>query len=168
MAGAAPNRAAVTAEYAPVPTYKTRRKRPFRCAICGEGTACHCQLPRVGDSYHRGLKREGAMTPRKPVTDWMTDWDHLDPRWREDPYPIWDELRRSCPIAHTERYQGAYLPTRYEDVRAIANDTRTSRPAASSCARCGPSRYPHRRSPPTRRTTSHSSNCCYRCSPQRR
>src|SRR5215472_2044864 len=63
------------------------------------------------------------MTPRKPVTDWMTDWDHLDPRWREDPYPIWDELRRSCPIAHTERYQGAYLPTCYEDVRAIANDT---------------------------------------------
>jgi hypothetical protein len=47
------------------------------------------------------------MTPRKPVTDWATDWDHLDPRWREDPFPIWDELRRSCPIAHTERYQGA-------------------------------------------------------------
>ena len=63
------------------------------------------------------------MRPRKPVTDWTTDWDHLDPRWREDPYPIWDELRRSCPIAHTERYQGAYLPTRYQDVRAIANDT---------------------------------------------
>src|SRR5215469_7501875 len=67
--------------------------------------------------------REGAMTPRKPVTDWTTDWDHLDPHWREDPYPIWDELRRTCPIAHTERYQGAYLPTRYEDVRAIAHDT---------------------------------------------
>ena len=63
------------------------------------------------------------MRPRKPVTDWTTDWDHLDPHWREDPYPIWDELRRSCPIAHTERYQGAYLPTRYEDVRAIAHDT---------------------------------------------
>src|ERR1051326_7178321 len=33
------------------------------------------------------------MAPRKPVTDWATDWDHLDPRWREDPFPIWDELR---------------------------------------------------------------------------
>jgi cytochrome P450 len=63
------------------------------------------------------------MNPRKPVTDWTTDWDHLDARWREDPYPIWAELRQSCPIAHTERYLGAYLPTRYEDVRAIANDT---------------------------------------------
>ena len=48
------------------------------------------------------------MRPRKPVTDWTTDWDHLGPRWRKDPYPIWDELRRSCPISHTERYQGAY------------------------------------------------------------
>jgi cytochrome P450 len=60
---------------------------------------------------------------RPPVTDWTTDWDHLDPRWRSDPYPIWDELRK-CPIAHTERFMGAYLPTRYEDIKAIAYDTR--------------------------------------------
>lgn len=62
------------------------------------------------------------MTDAKPVTDWTTDWDHLDPSWRENPFPIWDTLRESCPIAHTERYMGAYLPTRYADVRAIAND----------------------------------------------
>src|SRR6516225_7877761 len=85
------------------------------------------------------------MRPRKPVTDWTTDWDHLDPRWREDPYPIWDELRRSCPIAHTERYQGAYLPTRYEDVRAIANDTRTSRPAAPQAIQATAATAVHRR-----------------------
>lgn len=63
------------------------------------------------------------MTDVKPVNDWATDWDHLDAAWRENPFPIWDELRQTCPIAHTERYLGAYLPTRYEDVRAIANDT---------------------------------------------
>ena len=60
---------------------------------------------------------------RPPAGDWATDWDHLDPRWRNDPYPIWDELRGRCPIAHTRRFMGAYLPTRYEDVRAIAYDT---------------------------------------------
>jgi len=59
---------------------------------------------------------------RPPVIDWATDWDHLDPRWVEDPYPIWDELRRKCPIAHTERFKGVYLPTRYRDVRDIAYD----------------------------------------------
>lgn len=59
---------------------------------------------------------------RPPVTDWATDWDHLDPQWVEDPYPIWDGLRQTCPVAHTERFQGVYLPTRYEDIRAIAYD----------------------------------------------
>ena len=63
------------------------------------------------------------MSRRPPVTDWATDFDHLDPRWVENPYPIWDELRQKCPIAHTDRFMGVYLPTRYEDVRAVAYDT---------------------------------------------
>jgi cytochrome P450 len=63
------------------------------------------------------------MDSRPPVSDWATDWDHLDPRWVDDPYPIWSELRQSCPIAHTNRFGGVYLPTRYQDVRAIAYDT---------------------------------------------
>ena len=60
------------------------------------------------------------MSTRPPATDWATDWDHLDPRWVQDPYPIWDELRHSCPVAHTDRFGGVYLPTRYHDIRAIA------------------------------------------------
>ena len=63
------------------------------------------------------------MNQRPPVSDWAADFDHLDPRWIEDPYPIWDELRQSCPMAHTERYLGVYFPSRYADIRAIANDT---------------------------------------------
>jgi cytochrome P450 len=63
------------------------------------------------------------MSTRPPVTDWTTDFDHLDPRWIENPFPIWKELRANCPIAHTDRYQGVYFPTRYEDVRAISYDT---------------------------------------------
>src|SRR5262250_804376 len=62
------------------------------------------------------------MSRRPPVADWATDFDHLDPRWVENPFPIWDELRQKCPIAHTERFSGVYLPTRYEDVRRIAYD----------------------------------------------
>ena len=33
------------------------------------------------------------MSERAPVTDWLTDWDHLDPRWVEDPFPIWEDIR---------------------------------------------------------------------------
>ncbi|MCF6470277.1 cytochrome P450 [Nonomuraea sp. MG754425] len=58
-----------------------------------------------------------------PVSDWATDFSHVDPVWAADPYPIQDDLRQSCPIAHTERFGGVWLPTRYEDVAAIAYDT---------------------------------------------
>ncbi|MER5650787.1 cytochrome P450 [Streptosporangium sp. NPDC002524] len=58
-----------------------------------------------------------------PVSDWATDFSHTEPEWAADPYPIQDDLRRRCPIAHTERFGGAWLPTRYEDVAAIAYDT---------------------------------------------
>jgi cytochrome P450 len=58
-----------------------------------------------------------------PVADWATDFSHLEPEWFADPYPIQDDLRQRCPIAHTERFGGAWLPTRYDDVAAIAYDT---------------------------------------------
>jgi len=63
------------------------------------------------------------MTIKPPVEDFATDFDHTDPKWVKDPYPIWDDLRERCPIAHTERYGGAWLPVRHEDVAAIAHDT---------------------------------------------
>jgi len=59
-----------------------------------------------------------------PVTDWATDFSHLEPEWAADPYPIQDDLRQRCPIARTERFGGGWLPTRYEDVSDIAYDTK--------------------------------------------
>ncbi|MFB4277402.1 MULTISPECIES: cytochrome P450 [unclassified Nonomuraea] len=58
-----------------------------------------------------------------PVSDWAMDFSHLEPEWAADPYPIIDDLRERCPIAHTGRFGGGWLPTRYEDVAAIAYDT---------------------------------------------
>ncbi len=58
-----------------------------------------------------------------PVTDWVHDFDHTDPQWTEDPFPIWDELRAASPVVHTDRFLGCYLPTSYEAVREIAHDT---------------------------------------------
>ena len=62
------------------------------------------------------------MTQVAPVKDWATDFDVLDPRYVADPFSIWDELRGTCPIAHTNRRKSSWLPTRYEDVTAIAHD----------------------------------------------
>jgi cytochrome P450 len=58
-----------------------------------------------------------------PVRDWTSDFSHLEPEWSADPYSIQDDLRQRCPIARTERFGGAWLPTRYDDVAAIAYDT---------------------------------------------
>jgi cytochrome P450 len=64
------------------------------------------------------------MGHHEPVTDWANDFDHTDDVYAADPYPIWKDIRESgCPIAHTERYGGAWLPTSFKDVSAIAYDT---------------------------------------------
>jgi cytochrome P450 len=64
------------------------------------------------------------MESRTPVEDWAIDFDHFDPQWTDNPYPIWDDLRKRCPVATSQRFQdGAYFATRYEDVREIAYDS---------------------------------------------
>ena len=60
---------------------------------------------------------------KPPVEDFATDWDHTDPTWVKNPYPIWDELRETCPVAHTDRYGGGWFPVTHELVSEIANDT---------------------------------------------
>src|SRR5690242_11352268 len=64
------------------------------------------------------------MSKHPPVQDWGTDFDHRDPRWIEDPFPIWADLRGRCPVAHSKRFEdGAYFASRYADVREIAYDS---------------------------------------------
>jgi cytochrome P450 len=58
----------------------------------------------------------------QPENEWATDYDIFDEGYVRDPFPIWDSLRTTCPVAHTERWSGSWLPTRYEDVFEIAQD----------------------------------------------
>jgi cytochrome P450 len=60
---------------------------------------------------------------RPPIIDWSTDFDHADAQWAEDMYAIFSSLRDSCPVAHSRRYGGVWLPVRYDDVAAVAYDT---------------------------------------------
>ena len=63
-------------------------------------------------------KRNGKQQER----DWATDYDIFDPDYVRDPYPVWAELREKCPVAHTEHWGGSWMPTRYDDLFAIAQD----------------------------------------------
>ena len=59
-----------------------------------------------------------------PVTDWATDFDHGSPAYAANQHKIWEDLKNSgCPIAHTDRYGGTWLPLTHEMVHSIAYDT---------------------------------------------
>ena len=63
------------------------------------------------------------MATVKPVQSWETDWDHADPAYNQNAPQIWEQLRGTCPVAHTDRYGGAWLPVTHADVSAVARDT---------------------------------------------
>ena len=61
-----------------------------------------------------------AIPERCPVSDVTTDYDMFDPDYLRDPFSAWAEMRDGCPIAHTDRYGGSWLPTKYDDLQALA------------------------------------------------
>ncbi len=62
------------------------------------------------------------MTDIRPVDSWSSDFDVLSQTYVDDPFTIWDELRTSCPVAHTDRRGSTWLPTKYQDVVDLAHD----------------------------------------------
>ena len=90
-------------------------------ATSTDATATTSAGPATGGSY----RPEGGTKLRAPVADWTTDFDHVHPDYAVRAPEIWDELRSECPVAHSDRYGGTWLPVRHEDVCAIAKDTDT-------------------------------------------
>ncbi|HUP86691.1 MAG TPA: cytochrome P450 [Acidimicrobiales bacterium] len=62
-------------------------------------------------------------TDKPLIESWATDFDHTHPDYAANAPEIWDDLRERCPVAHTDRFGGTWLPTRHADVAAIAHDT---------------------------------------------
>jgi cytochrome P450 len=65
------------------------------------------------------------MTERRPVSDWTSDFDHLSETWADQAPDILADLRERCPVAHTERFYGSYLVSRYADIADVAHQTDT-------------------------------------------
>ncbi len=66
---------------------------------------------------------EGDTPLAEPVSDWVNDWDWLDPQWGPDAIDIWNRVRAVTPVAMTERYGRAFMPVTMDGVASIANDT---------------------------------------------
>ncbi|MFV0523872.1 MAG: cytochrome P450 [Acidimicrobiales bacterium] len=58
-----------------------------------------------------------------PVEHWATDFDITDRTYQTDPYPIWNELRETCPVATSHRRGTNHLPTTWETIKEVAHDT---------------------------------------------
>ncbi len=55
--------------------------------------------------------------------DPFADYDLFDPAFIANPFAAMSEIRESqCPVAHSDRWGGSWLPTRYEDIVAVAQD----------------------------------------------
>ena len=52
-------------------------------------------------------------------------FDHHDPDFAKDPWPVLTDLRSRCPVAHSETYGGFWVVTGYEDIRRVALDDAT-------------------------------------------
>lgn len=49
-------------------------------------------------------------------------FDHHDPAFVADPWPLYADLRQKCPVTRSERYGGFWFLTRYDDVKTAAKD----------------------------------------------
>ena len=92
-----------------------------------EGTDIWQRVPYDADDYG-------------PVADPRTDFDHADPAYNPNAPEVWKELREGgCPVAHSDRYGGMWVPITDDTVTEVAYDTEnfTSRSVVVSVARPG-------------------------------
>jgi cytochrome P450 len=58
--------------------------------------------------------------------EWLRDhFDYLAPEFGDDIHPALARLRRLCPVAHSDQYNGYWILTRYDDVLRAAQDWET-------------------------------------------
>lgn len=93
--------------------------------------------PEGADSWERTPYRAEDYGP---VSDWASDFDHADPAYNPVAPEIWEQLREGgCPVAHSDRYGGMWVPVTDETVSEVAYDTEnfTSRSVVVSHTRPG-------------------------------
>jgi len=92
-----------------------------------EGTHVWQRVPYDADDYG-------------PVTDFTTDFDHADAAFNPKAPQVWKELREGgCPVAHSDRYGGMWVPITHDTVHEVAYDTEhfTSRAVVVAVGRPG-------------------------------
>lgn len=63
----------------------------------------------------------GGVAPRN--CEWADDYDLFSREFCTDPFSRWDVMRQECPLAHSDRWGGSWMPVHYDDIRMIARDS---------------------------------------------
>ncbi|MGV0835090.1 cytochrome P450 [Mycolicibacterium thermoresistibile] len=57
---------------------------------------------------------------------WSTfQFDHHDAKISYAPHDVWRRLRNECPVIHSDRYDGFWFVSRYDDVKTVLSDWNT-------------------------------------------
>ncbi|HKN00339.1 MAG TPA: cytochrome P450 [Candidatus Binataceae bacterium] len=75
------------------------------------------------------------------------DYDPFSPEFRADPYPVYEELRRSAPVYWAERSK-TWVVSRYDDVAGILKDTQRFSSDAMASVLTGSTRHRSDATPP--------------------
>jgi hypothetical protein len=59
------------------------------------------------------------------LAKWLTEFDHFDAEYNDDPYPILSELRGESPLLWSEKYGGFWVTLRHEDMKRVCHDPAT-------------------------------------------
>ncbi len=72
---------------------------------------------------------DGAAAGSAPLPDewWQHHFDPHSPELAPRLYETLAPMRERCPVAHSDRYDGFWVVTRYEDVYEVAQDWRRYR-----------------------------------------
>ena len=87
-----------------------------------------------------------TQNPRRPPPD----FDPLAPETIDSPYATYADLRRRCPVAHADAWNGFWALTCYEDVKQAATVHATA--SVSAVPTRSPNRFLRSRKPSTGHT----------------
>ncbi len=65
------------------------------------------------------------MTASGDVSAGVVHFDHHSAEFAADPWSTLAELRQTCPVARSDRYDGFWVLSRYDDIRRVALDDET-------------------------------------------
>jgi cytochrome P450 len=89
----------------------------------------------------------------EPALDELFNYDHRSSKAIVSPFDLWKQMRRECPVSHSDAYGGFWFTTRYDDVKSVLADWQNFSSAQGATIPNMPFRFlPQHMDPPLHRS----------------